>query len=83
MHETTLEMRAIKIVVEKHADGYMAYPLGVKRVLVGQGDMYDETLADVTSALDFHIETFGPSISACISDASSVNDVATKGLPNA
>ncbi len=31
-------MRQIKIVVEKHPDGYVAYPLGFKRVVVGQGD---------------------------------------------
>jgi hypothetical protein len=27
-----------KIVVEKNPDGYVAYPLGLKGVLVGQGD---------------------------------------------
>jgi len=26
-----------KIVVEKHADGYVAYPLGLKGVVVGEG----------------------------------------------
>ena len=48
-----------KIVVEKHADGYVAYPLGVQGVVVGQGDTYEEALADVKSAIRFHIETFG------------------------
>jgi predicted RNase H-like HicB family nuclease len=48
-----------KIVVEKHADGYVAYPLGLKGIVVGQGDTYDEALADVKSAIVFHIETFG------------------------
>ncbi len=52
-------MRQIKVVVEKHADGYVAYPLGIKGVVVGQGDSYEEALADVRSALAFHAETFG------------------------
>jgi len=52
-------MKQVKIVVEKRADGYVAYPLGVKGVVVGQGDTYDEALSDVRSALRFHVETFG------------------------
>ena len=52
-------MSAIKIVVEKHSDGYIAYPVGMKGVVVGQGDTYAEALADVKSAIDFHVETFG------------------------
>jgi predicted RNase H-like HicB family nuclease len=45
--------------VEKHSDGYVAYPLGLKGVVVGQGDSYEEALSDVKSAIRFHIETFG------------------------
>jgi predicted RNase H-like HicB family nuclease len=52
-------MRQFKIVVEKHPDGYVAYPLGVKGIIVGQGDTYEEALADVKSAIRFHVETFG------------------------
>ncbi len=52
-------MKQIKVIVEKHSDGYVAYPLGLKGVVVGQGDSYDEALADVKSAIKFHIETFG------------------------
>ena len=52
-------MTTIKVIVEKHADGYVAYPLGLKGVVVGQGDTYEEVLADVRSAIRFHIETFG------------------------
>lgn len=55
-------MRRIKIIVEKHPDGYVAYPLGVKGVVVGEGDTYEEALADVTSALRFHAETFGEDV---------------------
>jgi len=49
----------LKVVVEKTADGYVAYPLGLKGVVVGQGDTYEEALADVRSAIRFHLETFG------------------------
>jgi len=55
-------MKLIKIIVEKHADGYVAYPLGLKGVVVGEGDTYEEALADVKSAIQFHIDTFGPDI---------------------
>jgi predicted RNase H-like HicB family nuclease len=53
-----------KIVVEKHADGYVAYPLGLKGVVVGQGDTYDEAVADVKSAIRFHVATFGKQVLA-------------------
>ncbi len=52
-------MRQFKIVVEKHPDGYIAYPLGLKGVVVGQGDTYEEALSDIKSAIHFHIKTFG------------------------
>jgi predicted RNase H-like HicB family nuclease len=49
----------IKIRIERHADGFVAYPIGLKGVVVGQGDSFDEALADVRSAVRFHVETFG------------------------
>lgn len=52
-------MKSIKVIVEKHPDGYVAYPLALKGIVVGQGDSYEEALADVQSAIRFHIETFG------------------------
>ena len=55
-------MRKYKIIVEKHSDGYVAYPLGIKGVVVGEGDTYEEALADVKSAIRFHIDTFGPDV---------------------
>jgi predicted RNase H-like HicB family nuclease len=55
-------MKQFKIVVERHSDGYVAYPLGISGVVVGEGDTYEEALADVKSAITFHIETFGPSV---------------------
>jgi len=55
-------MEIFKIVVEKHEDGYIAYPLGLKGIIVGQGDTYEEALADAKSAIKFHIETFGKEV---------------------
>jgi predicted RNase H-like HicB family nuclease len=55
-------VQQFKVIVEKHADGYVAYPLGLKGVVVGQGDTYEEALADVKSAITFHIETFGSDV---------------------
>lgn len=52
-------MDSLKIVIEKHEDGYFSYPLGLKGVVIGQGDPYEEALADVKSAVKFHIQTFG------------------------
>jgi predicted RNase H-like HicB family nuclease len=54
--------KPVKIIVEKHADGYVAYPLGLKGVVVGQGDTYEEALSDVRSAIRFHIDTFGDEV---------------------
>ena len=52
-------MQNIKIVIVKHPEGYVAYPVGMKGVVIGEGDTYEEALADVKSAITFHIETFG------------------------
>jgi Uncharacterised protein family (UPF0150). len=49
----------VKVIVEKHPDGYVAYPLGLKGVVVGEGNTYEEALSDVNSAIRFHIDTFG------------------------
>jgi predicted RNase H-like HicB family nuclease len=54
------ERRKIKIIVEQHKDGYVAYPIGMKGVVVGQGDTAEEALGDVRSAIRSHLETFGP-----------------------
>jgi predicted RNase H-like HicB family nuclease len=55
-------MKSIKIIIEKHPDGYVAYPLGLKGVVVGEGDTYEEALADVRSAIRFHVDTFGKEV---------------------
>lgn len=53
-------MKQFKIIVEKHPDTYVAYPLGLKGIVVGQGETYEAALADAKSAIQFHVETFGP-----------------------
>ncbi len=63
-------VKHVKVIVEKHPDGYVAYPLGLKGVIVGEGDTYEEALADVQSAMTFHIETFGSEV---VEDAASVH----------
>lgn len=61
-------MRQFKVIVEKHPDGYVAYPLGLKGIVVGEGDTYEEALDDVRSAIRFHIDTFGPEVFDAESD---------------
>lgn len=59
----------LKIIVEKHSDGYVAYPLGLARgAVVGQGETYEAALADVRSAIAFHVETFGTGALAAAED---------------
>ena len=37
----------------------MAYPLGLKGAVIGQGETYEAALADVKSAIQSQIDTFG------------------------
>lgn len=55
-------MRDLKIIIEKHSDGYVAYPLGLQGAVIGQGDTYEDAVADVKSAIAFHVETFGTGV---------------------
>ena len=55
-------MKKVKIIIERHPDGYVAYPLGLKGVVVGEGESREEARADVESAIRFHVETFGPEV---------------------
>lgn len=73
----------LKIVVEKHSDGFVAYPLGLARgAVVGQGDTYEEALADVNSAIAFHLETFGSDALASVDEDPVLEAFVTEaGLP--
>ena len=55
-------LRRIKLVIERTEDGYIAYPLGLKGVVVAEGNTYEEALSEVRSAVRFHIETFGAEV---------------------
>jgi predicted RNase H-like HicB family nuclease len=59
----------IKIIIEKHKDGYVAYPIGLKGVVVGQGDTYNQVLENVSSAIRFHQVTFGRMANNLMEDA--------------
>ena len=52
-------LKHVKVIVEKHPEGYVAYPVGLKGVVVAEGDSYEKALAEVKSAIEFHVETFG------------------------
>ena len=52
-------VKTLKFIVEKHRDGYVAYPLGLKGAVVGEGESYESALADAKLAAAFHIESFG------------------------
>ncbi|MCG3194993.1 MAG: hypothetical protein DIJKHBIC_04261 [Thermoanaerobaculia bacterium] len=54
-----VRIRNFKIIVEKHLDTYVAYPIGFEGVVAGQGESYEEALSDVRSALALHLESFG------------------------
>jgi hypothetical protein len=53
---------SVKLVVEKHPDTYVAYPLGIEGVVVGEGPTYEAALEDVRSALAFHLQSFGAKV---------------------
>ncbi|MCU0567357.1 MAG: hypothetical protein MUF49_12250 [Oculatellaceae cyanobacterium Prado106] len=59
---TEKQLKQFKIVIEKHPDGYVAYPIGLVGAVVGQGDTYEEALSDVKSAIACYIEVFGKEI---------------------
>lgn len=55
-----LRRKRIEIIVERHQDGYVAYPIGPQGVVVGQGDTFEKAVEDVRTAIHFRVETFGP-----------------------
>lgn len=65
-------MTQVTVIVEEHEDGFVAYPVGLKGVVVAQGDTYDEAVAEATSAIRFHVETFGDDVLEASSDIKDV-----------
>lgn len=55
-------MQNIKIIVEKHSAGYVAYPIGIEGVVIVEGNSYEAAVSDVKSAIRFHMETFGTEV---------------------
>jgi predicted RNase H-like HicB family nuclease len=51
--------RTFHVVVERHANCYVAYPLGLNGGVVGEGATLEEAVADVESAIVDHLATFG------------------------
>jgi len=41
----------LKIIVEKHSEGYVAYPLGLKGVVVGEGDRRSSTKRKISNQI--------------------------------
>ena len=56
---TLSAMNSFKVIIERHSDGYVAYPVGLNGAVVGDGDSIEAALANVESAIRFHLETFG------------------------
>lgn len=52
-------MREVSIIVEQHDNGFVAYPVGLKGVVVAEGNSLEETVQDLKSAIEFHLDTFG------------------------
>jgi hypothetical protein len=64
-----MKPRTFKFIVERHRYGYLAYPLGLKGVVMGQGDSFGAALHDAKSAVhdaksavQAHIEAFGTAV---------------------
>ena len=55
-------VKSLKVIVERHAEGYTAYPLGLRGVVVGEGDSFEEAVEDLKSAIRFHVQTFGAGV---------------------
>lgn len=47
------------MMVEKHPDGHVAYPVGLNGVIVGEGERYEDAMRGIKSAIQFPIESFG------------------------
>jgi len=42
-----MDIRKFRIIVKKHPDGYVVYPLGIKKIIVCEGDTYEKVLSDI------------------------------------
>jgi len=51
-------LKSINIIIEKHPEGYVAYPSGLSGVLLIEGNTYQEALENIKSTIKLHLETF-------------------------
>jgi hypothetical protein len=50
----------VKIIIEKHTDGYCSYPLGFSNgAIVGQGNTYFEAIQSTESSIKAYIKYYG------------------------
>jgi len=54
--------KRFKIIVQRTPEGYVAYPIGLRGVVVSDGEPFEEVLVNVKQAIAFHIETFGEDV---------------------
>jgi len=54
--------KRFKIIVQRTPEGYVAYPIGLRGVVVTDGETFEEVLVNVKQAIAFHIETFGEGV---------------------
>jgi predicted RNase H-like HicB family nuclease len=64
--------RRFKIIAQRSEEGYVAYPPGLKGVVVSDGDTFEEVLNNVRSAIAFHIETFGDEVLEEVAEAEGI-----------
>ena len=60
--ESPISLDGINFAVRGRRGDYVAYPIGVEGVVVGQGATFAEALESAKSATRFHIETFGDEV---------------------
>ena len=48
----------MKIIFEKRPEGYLAYPQGLRGMVTGEGNTYEEALEGVKDAILFHLERY-------------------------
>jgi len=55
-------LRRFKIIIERHVDEYVAYPLGFEGIITGRGKTYEEALEEVKAAIIYRVTTFGEEV---------------------
>ena len=50
-------MKQIKIIFEKHPDACIAYPIGLKGVIIGEGNTYEEVIANLQTFKHYNLKS--------------------------